>query len=198
MALEYPVRTSVGQRAACVAALAAVLTLSPVALGAGRSAGFVDGETFIDMCGDEAVRVEVSIPKGIIQAFSGFDDDLHDLAAGLESIHAIIIALERCESDGLTRARDKIREIDRALVKRGWERLARIRENDAEVKILVLTEKEVIQGLALLVIDLSDEELIFANIAGALDLGAIQRIGESIGMPGVEHIPRQDDDDTGR
>ena len=54
--------------------------------------------------------------------------------------------------------------------------------------MLVLSDGEVIQGLTVMVIDMEEGELVFANIAGTLDLAAIQEIGDGLGIPGIEDL----------
>jgi hypothetical protein len=39
-----------------------------------------------------------------------------------------------------------------------------------------------------MVIDMEEGEMVFANIAGKLDLAAIQSIGDSLEIPGLEDL----------
>ena len=57
--------------------------------------------------------------------------------------------------------------------------------------MLALSDGEAIQGLVVMVVDRSEEggaELVFANIAGAIDLAAIQQIGEGFNVPGLDGL----------
>ncbi len=59
-----------------------------------RLPGYVDGAAFIDLVGDDAVTVEVSIHGSLLKALLGVDPDLKAMAGGLESIHAVILEIE--------------------------------------------------------------------------------------------------------
>ena len=45
---------------------------------------------------------------------------------------------------------------------------------------------ETIRGLVVMGLDGGDHKLIFTNVAGVLDLAAIERIGEELDVPGLE------------
>ena len=84
--------------------------------------------------------------------------------------------------------RNAVAETERSLLKRGWVRLAKIKEKDGQVSVLVLNDEDNILGLTVLVVDTGEGELVFANIAGELDLSKIQRIGEEMDLPGLKDI----------
>ena len=115
------------------------------------------------------------------------DPDLEDLVGGLESIHAVIL---EAEDDGTAnRILDLMRATERRLMGQGWERLARVRDDESEIKVLVLNDEEAILGLVVMVAD-DDHEFVFANIAGELNLAAISAIGESLDIPGLDELGR--------
>jgi hypothetical protein len=153
---------------------------------AAKGLGFVDSQPFIDIAGEDAVMVEVNLSGALLQTLGKMNADLHELVGGLESIHAVVLQLngpDRSES-----ARRTIVDIEKGLKKRSWQRLALVREEDGEVRILTLSDGEAIQGLVVMVIDMEEGELVFANIAGTLDLAAIQEIGDGLGIPGIEDL----------
>lgn len=171
------------------AVLTAVLLLAgmPGALAAGkRSPGWIDSSPFIDAFGDEAVSVEVSLGGALLKTLCGIDPELKEMCGGLDSIYALILALE--DSDKGDLARTMMRDTERKLVRDGWEILARVRDEDGEFKILTLSDGEAIEGLLVMGIEREGPSLVFANISGLLDLAAIAEIGEELDIPGLDRI----------
>jgi hypothetical protein len=170
-----------------LAVVAAVLGLaaSP-ALAAAK--GFVDKSAFVELAGgDDAVRVEVAIHKSLIGMFcAGLDADLKRIACGLDSIDAVVLDVPG--GDRQTRATEVIRKTEKTLKGRGWERVALVREEDSEVHVLILNDEDSIEGLVVMVMDKIEGELVFVNIAGLIDLEAIQRIAGEWNIPGLEGL----------
>jgi len=167
------------------------LGLTP-ALGAGS--GFVDGDRFLEMCGDECVTVEVNIPQSLLQALCRADAELQQVCGGLESIRVVI--LDPCESGAFEeeaaaaivgRIRAEMKDTERRLVSQGWERLVRVRDGGEQVTVMVLNDDEMIQGLTVMVVE-EECEMVFVNIAGLIDLAALQTLGEKFDVPGLEDL----------
>ncbi|MCP3981477.1 MAG: DUF4252 domain-containing protein [bacterium] len=169
------------------AALCALLTL-PAGVALAKSAGCVDGQPFVELAGDDDVLVEVSIHGALLKAIVNSHADLKALVGGLESIHAVIIDVSD-DADASEKARNKMRAIESRLMKGEWQRLARIRDGDAEVKVLVLSEEETVHGLVVMVLEIDGGEMVFANVCGAVDLAALQKLGSTFDIPGFEHLP---------
>ena len=153
---------------------------------AAKGRGFVDSKPFVEIAGDDAVTVEIDLSGAILKTLGSVNKDLQELVGGLESIHAVVMELNG--SGRSERARKAILEIEKDLKRRDWQRLALVREDDGEVRVLVLSDGKAIQGLTVMVIDMEEGELVFANIAGTLDLAAIQEIGDGLGIPGIEDL----------
>ncbi len=178
-----------------VAALVAFSVLSARSVSAEerdreRSPGYVDGSVFLEFAGEDDELIEVSLNGPLLKvlgkAFTQQDPDLAKLVGQLDSISAVVI-----ESDGkmdMRRASELIKKLTRRLEDRGWERLARIREKDSRIIVMALHDGEVIQGLTVLVVE-GDGELVFANIAGRIDLAQIGKLGAGFGFPGLDAIP---------
>jgi hypothetical protein len=165
--------------------LACVLVGSPSALAA-KHMGFVDSAPFVEIAGEDAVTIEIDLSGALLQTIGKIDEDLHELIGGLESIHAVVLQLNgsgRSES-----ARRAIIDIENDLKARSWQRIAMVREEDGEVRVLTLADGDAIQGLVVMIIDLDEGELVFANIAGTLDLAAIQSLGDGLGIPGIDDL----------
>ena len=43
-------------------------------------------------------------------------------------------------------------------------------------------------GLVVLVVNQDDQQVIFANVAGVLDLAAIEKLGEELDIPGFDEL----------
>ena len=116
------------------------------------------------------------------------------LVTGLQSIQAVILDLsaggdaEKLDDGLVDRARHLASATDKSLRGKGWERIARVRDDGADIKVLVLNDDEVISGLVVMILDRDEGQLVFANICGTLDLAAIQAIGEGFDIPGLEQI----------
>jgi hypothetical protein len=148
--------------------------------------GFVDGSAFLALAGEDTTTVEVNLHGALLKAILGFDPELKELVAGLESIHAVILSYEK---DGrAAKALDLMRQTESKLIDREWEVLTRIRNGESNVTVLVLNDEESIQGLVVLVADAGGHEVVFANIAGTIDLAAIAKLGESLEIPGLDQV----------
>ena len=108
--------------------VAAMLTLGlflfgPYALGEAKKVppgpGFVDGKQLIDVVGDDAVLVEVSLGKSLLRMVTGSDPDMKEQLGGLESVYALIVDLSDEETAALVR--EEVKRIERRLVDDGWE-----------------------------------------------------------------------------
>jgi len=179
---NIPMRSS---RLVCLAA-GIVLSLGVVSAAEVDHPGFVDGAAFLELAGEESGTVEVNLQGDLLRALLGFDPELKKLAGGLESIHAVVLELE--DEDRAARARDLLRRTEKRLLGRGWQRLARVKDKGANVSVLVLNDEDRVNGLVVMVVEGEGEEIVFANIAGTLDLAAIARLGESLEIPGLDQV----------
>lgn len=148
--------------------------------------GFVDGSAFLALASDDCTTVEVNLHGAILRAVLAFDPELKELVAGLESIHAVVLG---CEGNGrAAKALDLMRQTERKLSDRDWEVLTRVKDGESNVTVLVLNDEESIEGLVVLVADAGGDEIVFANIAGTIDLAAIAKLGESLDIPGLDQV----------
>lgn len=178
---------------AVVGVTLAVVGASAGALAAESVPGFVDGTRLAQLAGDDAVSVEITLGKTLLAPLLRADPDLEALGAGLESIYALVLEID--SPAVADRVIGEIREIERRLMAQNWQRLVRVKERDEEVKVLVLVEgDEIFAGLVVTVIEKgsSGAEVVFANIAGRLDLAAIERLGQRLDLPGLEELDLED------
>ena len=85
------------------------------------------------------------------------------------------------------RAARAIASTGKDLQKKGWSLVAKVREESESVNVFVLDDGEVIRGLVVLIIDLDEGEMVFANVAGSLDPRALARLAE-LDLPGLEAL----------
>ena len=170
--------------------LAAVLLVAVSPLPAkdlSQVPGFVDGGTFLDALGEDSLTLEVRLSGTLLKPLCGLDEELCELVSGIEMIHAMIFDMTKVgESGKHQRAISMIDDIERGLLRRGWERLALVRDQDATVRVLLLISDEIIEGLVVMITD--EEELVFTNIAGVIDLAKLQELAEKMDLPGLEDV----------
>ena len=175
-----------------LATLALALALGPPAAAADedhrRHPGYVDGSAFVALATPEATTVEISLHGAMLRALTAIDPELAKLASGLQSIHAVI--LELGEGGPRAKGRELVVGTEKQLLGRGWERITRIKDEGSDVVVLVRTIDDRIQGLVVMVSSTEDEggELVFANLAGNLDLAAIAALGERMEIPGLDQL----------
>jgi hypothetical protein len=161
------------------------------------SGGYVDGSMFRDMVDDSKDVVEVNLEGAILQALakSGSHDhdgedakdnkDTKDLFAKLKSIHAVIGTVKGSSADALA----LVKKTDQRLVAAGWQRITRVTDATSTVTVLTHTVRDRVDGLVALIFDSDDKELVFANLAGEIDVTRLGEIGERLNVPGLDQVP---------
>jgi hypothetical protein len=171
---------------ACLAGLLAGAALATPGSAAGVK-GLVDSSAFVELAGgDDAVTIEVNLGGSLLKALARVDPGLYELVGGVERIHAVILRLG--DESSFAGASRVIGQTSKSLIGGGWERIARVREDDGDVQVLVLNDEESIQGLVVMAVNRGDGELIFANVAGIIDLAKLQALGERMEIPGLEEL----------
>lgn len=148
--------------------------------------GLVDGSAFVELLGEDALTLEVSLQGPLLKAITRVDDQLARMASGLESIHAVILKLGDEPTE--KKVRERIRETETRLSRQGWQRLARVRDEGSDVVVLVHSDEKTIGGLVVMIIDDDEHQLVFANVSGVLDLAAIEKLGAELDLPGLDEL----------
>jgi hypothetical protein len=153
--------------------------------------GYVDGSAFLDFATEGGEVVEVSLPRSILNMFCGSEQegdelDVAGVACGLEWIGAVVIGVEE-ETDSQFRAQELIEKTEKRLLGKGWERLARVQEDGELLKVLMLPSGKSVLGLVVLVVE--EDEIVFANVAGNIDMAQLRKLGDKIDIPGLENLP---------
>ena len=172
-------------------ALLAVLGAGPVLAEAKdytKVLGFVDKDRFTDLVGEDDVQIEVWLPGSLLQIVKAVDPELGDLVSGLELAQALVV--ETDDEGTANRLAERFRTTESALLKKNWVRLAKVKDGSEQVSVLILNDAETIRGLTVLVRDSGN--FVFANVAGIIDLAAIQRLGEQMDIPGLEQLKTEE------
>jgi hypothetical protein len=155
------------------------------------SGGYVDGAMFRALVDDAQDIVEINLDGAILQALAknGHDDrdkgDTKDLFAKLKSIHAVIGTV-RGPAEA---ARALVQKTDQKLVAAGWQRVTRMTDATSMISVLTHTVADKVDGLVALIFDSEDKELVFANLAGEIDITQLGEIGERLNVPGIDQVP---------
>lgn len=148
--------------------------------------GYVDGSVFAELAEDDDRLIEVTIRGPLLKiaskAIAIEDEALGEFLDQIVSINAVIVETDK-DVDRVARL---IREITERLEDRDWERLARIREDDTNITVYVLYDDEVIDGITVFVSE--GDEIVFANIAGRIDLALIGNLGSKLHIPGLKAL----------
>jgi hypothetical protein len=178
-----------------IVVLALVVSAAPTRAQDARDVpGFVDGAKLVEIVGEDHVRLRVTLGGTLLRAIAaGGDTEMQSVVTGLESIHAVIFDLS--DPERAERARKAARDLEADLRRTGWEELAFVQEEDATVRVLIQSKGERVLGLVALIVDTSDDEpsLVFANVAGTIDLGKLQDLGEDLNVPGLKDLQRPKD-----
>jgi len=175
-------------------ALLAMLVAGPVLAAAKdytKVLGFVDKKQFTGLVGEDDVQIEVWLPGSLLQIVKAVDPELGDLVAGLELAQALVV--ETDDEATASKLAQRFRDTESALLKKNWVRLAKVKDGSENVSVLILSDDETIRGLAVMVSDSSpDGSFVFANVAGIIDLAAIQRLGEQMDIPGLDQLKTEE------
>ena len=191
---------SLGSTALALCVLAAPATIAARAETPAPSSGFVDGSAFRELLDETQDVIEVDLDGAILQAMAGSGQKRHDgdnrdrdrddenaknLFAKLKSIHAVIGTVKGPAADALA----LVKKTDQRLVASGWQRITRISDATSTVSVLTHTVGGRIDGLVALMFDREDKEIVFANLAGEIDVTQLGAIGERLDLPGLDQVP---------
>lgn len=191
-------------RTALAAALAAFLALGAAeAVAAPRHPGFLPAQPFLDLAGPDDEVTEVNVGRELLAALAqGMDDpDIRRLLNGIVAVHAVVIGLDAEDRAAakVDRARDLVADTTERLLDSGWETLVRVREKSSTVSVLTKASGAAgkVEGLAVLVVDTEKgdgPEIVFANIAGTLDMSQLRRLSAGLKLPGLDQLEEMDKD----
>lgn len=159
---------------------------------AARHPGFVDGSAFAELADDDDNVIEISIQGALLKmltsAISEKNKELGEVLSGIVSINAVVVELDDESGDKAVRlARSTAEE----LKDDGWEQIIHVRQKgDANVAVLAHHDDDDIDGLVVLVVE-GDDQVVFANIAGTIDLAGLAKIGMNFDVAGLEQLSEE-------
>jgi uncharacterized protein DUF4252 len=183
--------TTLRTTALALLVLGSQATLAARAEPPAAGGGYVDGSMFRELVDETKDVVEVNLDGAILQALAKSksedhdDGDAKDLFAKLKSIHAVIGTVKGSAADALA----LVKKTDQKLFASGWQRVTRISDATSTVTVLTHTAAGHIDGLVALIFDSDDKELVFANLAGEIDVTKLGEIGERLNVPGLDQVP---------
>lgn len=149
--------------------------------------GYVDKEPFSELVDEDGTHIEVWVPSQLLKLAGAFDEELKGLVDGLELVQAIV--METDDEGAAKRLTERLRATESTLMKRGWIRLAKVKDGSEQVSVLILSDDETIEGLTVMISDPGPGgSFVFANVVGVIDLAEIQRLGEHMNIPGLDDI----------
>ena len=157
-----------------------------------RHRGYVDGSSFASLADEDDMLIEVTLSGPMLKMAAGAIgqqvEGAGELLGGIHSINAVVVGIDDAES----KASKLVGKLTEELEEDGWERLARVREDDVRLAVFVLPTKDgQLDGITVVVAEKSEKALVFANIAGRIDLEAVAELGMNLDIPGLEHLKGQ-------
>ena len=134
--------------------------------------------------------VEVNVPSNLISLAARFvqakDPDAAQLLNGLKLVRVNVIGLDDDNREELQKRALKVRA---DLTGKGWERIVTAQEKDQDVSVyLKMADKTAVQGLAVVVMDVSDA--VFVNVVGDIKPDQIAALGEKLNINPLKKLGR--------
>jgi Domain of unknown function (DUF4252) len=152
--------------------------------------GYVDEGPFRALIDETKDVVEVNLEGPILQAIAKkkSEEDTGDadsVFTKLKSVHAVIGTIKGNPGEAM----GLIQQLDKKLAGAGWQRITRIKDEDSWVSVLTHVTNDKIDGLVALIFDRGDNEMVFANLAGQIDITKLGEIGDRLHVPGLGQVP---------
>ena len=185
-----------------VAAIALVLA-GPTAYGAvtkpASHPGYLSLQPFLDLAGPDDDVTEVNVGPELLKSLTQAveDPEARKMMGDMVAIHAVVLGLTGDDvSTRLDRARRLVADTTKRLQDQGWESIVRVKEKTSAVSVLTKSAgaEGKVHGLAVLVVETDEDEpqIVFANIAGTLDMAQIRKLSSGSGLkldlPGLDQL----------
>ena len=154
--------------------------------------GYVDFEGIeIPVDAEETVEVYVSGPllKLVATATRREDPDLSSLLSKLLLVKVYTFSID---SDLAENLKPKIRKIESNLKDQKWERIVKVKDRFELTHVYMKMNRDEIIGLVVMSIDREDEA-VFVNIVGEIDMDAIGKLGRKFDIPELEYLEEEDE-----
>jgi hypothetical protein len=126
--------------------------------------------------------VEINVGGGLINLATRFvekqEPEVARLLSGIESIRVNVIGLSEGNRASIE---SRAKELRKKLESSGWDRIVTAQKDNQDVNIfLKMAEKEVVQGLTLMVMEGAKQEAVFINVVGNIRPEQIAMLGERL------------------
>ena len=123
-----------------------------------------------------------------------------ELSGVLEGINLIKVHTFGVSEENYVQLSKIVKDMDKKLMKDGWDRIVKTRSKDEVVSVFILTSnEEKIDGLVVTSVEKGDEAT-FVNIVGNIDLETIGELSDKFDIPSIsdlnEHKRHNDDKDS--
>lgn len=164
--------------------------------GVEQMAGYVDFAKFgLGANQEPTVEVNLSGPMLKLAALASDDNDkeLGEMLSGLAGIYVRTYQMDDTSPAGFEKA---IASISQHLQQTGWETIVKVRERDERAHIAVKMDGENIVGMTVIAMDENDKdnEVVFVNLVGLIDLARIGRMSRhfDIDIDALDSLDRND------
>ncbi len=175
-----------------------LMSISAFAMAANDSnqPGYVD-LSFIDIPDDaESFQdIDLSLVLKDVAREAKKNDDLA-IAELLSMVHSLRLRSFSVDSNSEKMAKKAVKKISERLEKDGWDTLMRFKDSDELTTISTMYHNDNMVGLTVVVFSPEDEAM-FINIVGDLDLGRLMRLASQLDSHDLEGYLEQFGDESG-
>ncbi|OUW17510.1 MAG: hypothetical protein CBD18_04390 [Opitutales bacterium TMED158] len=172
-----------------ITAFSAAIALAAINLNAQTEAaadlGRIDFAEFISASPNDA-KVEVNISKPLLRlATSLVKEESPEVAALIHGLESIRVRVYEITDDNRSEFEQSVQDISSKLSDEKWEKLARVRDGNANVGIFArILDDDSISGIVVSVAE--KKEAVFVNIVGDVALDAIADLGKQLNLPALD------------
>lgn len=135
---------------------------------------FADVESWFSQEATMEVNIKGALLKLVAEASRYDDPELASMLGKLKAIQVRGYTLTPAQVDGISR---RTSDFSKRLEGRGWDTVARVREDGEDVHMYVRASEDAIDGLVVMVVAPGENETVFVNIVGNINPEEIGRIG---------------------
>ncbi|MDX1440621.1 MAG: DUF4252 domain-containing protein, partial [Rubricoccaceae bacterium] len=134
----------------------------------------------------EQATVEVNLRGALLNLVAEASrNDEPEFASIVDDLRGIFVR-QYALSSAQSGMRNRVDSMARTLETNGWETLVRVREDDEQTFVYLLSEGNVINGMVVMSLDEGDDEATFVSIDGRIDPAHIGRLGGHFGVPEID------------
>jgi len=148
--------------------------------------GYIDMSRILDIDPSQATtEVEIKNPLLSLVAAATEDEDA-ELSGLLQSLKLIKVYSFEVDSGQAAGVRQRIETLDRQMRGDKWDRFIRVRDEDELTNVYLKMEQKRVVGLTVLSVE--DDETVFVNIIGDIDMESVGKLGEKFDIPKLDSV----------